>query len=94
MLSILGRKLSLKISGIQSQFLQILRLREEGVSFSHRPKVTGAEVLAVGCPFCMQMFETAKSSVADGPVVKDVVELIAEGLPVTSNGKTAEAAGN
>ena len=43
-------------------------------------KATGAEVLAVGCPFCMQMFETAKSSVADGPVVKDVVELIAEGL--------------
>jgi Fe-S oxidoreductase len=43
-------------------------------------KATGAEVLAVGCPFCMQMFETAKSSVADVPVVKDVVELIAEGL--------------
>ncbi len=44
-------------------------------------KSTGAEVLAVGCPFCMQMFETAKSSVADGPMVKDVAELIAERLP-------------
>jgi Fe-S oxidoreductase len=55
-------------------------------------KATGADVLAVGCPFCMQMFETAKSSVADGPVVKDVVELIAEGLSVTPDGKTAEAA--
>jgi Fe-S oxidoreductase len=44
-------------------------------------KSTGVEVLAVGCPFCMQMFETAKSSVADGPMVKDVAELIAERLP-------------
>jgi len=41
-------------------------------------KATGAEVLAVGCPFCMQMFETAKSSVGDGPEIKDVAELIAE----------------
>jgi Fe-S oxidoreductase len=55
-------------------------------------KATGADVLAVGCPFCMQMFETAKSSVPDGPVVKDIVELIAEGLPVTTNSKKAEAA--
>jgi Fe-S oxidoreductase/nitrate reductase gamma subunit len=43
-------------------------------------KSTGAEVLAVGCPFCMQMFETAKSSVADGPTIKDISELIAERL--------------
>jgi Fe-S oxidoreductase len=39
---------------------------------------TGAEVLAVGCPFCAQMFESAKSNVGDGPVIKDVAELIAE----------------
>jgi Fe-S oxidoreductase len=44
-------------------------------------KATGAEVLAVGCPFCMQMFDSAKTSVEGGPVVKDVVELIAEQLP-------------
>ncbi|MBK8027278.1 MAG: 4Fe-4S dicluster domain-containing protein [Chloroflexi bacterium] len=43
-------------------------------------KATGAEVLAVGCPFCMQMFESAKANVGEGPVVKDVVELIAERL--------------
>jgi Fe-S oxidoreductase len=43
-------------------------------------KATGAEVVAVGCPFCMQMFETAKSSLADGPVVKDIAELVAERL--------------
>ncbi len=41
-------------------------------------KATGAEVLAVGCPFCAQMFESAKANVGEGPVIKDVVELIAE----------------
>jgi Fe-S oxidoreductase len=44
-------------------------------------KATGAEVLAVGCPFCMQMFESAKANVGEGPIIKDVVELIAETLP-------------
>ena len=52
-----------------------------GVERYEEAKATGAEVLAVGCPFCMQMFETAKSSVADGPVIKDVAELVAERLP-------------
>lgn len=44
-------------------------------------KATGAETLAVGCPFCMQMFDSAKALTNDGPVVKDIVELIAERLP-------------
>ncbi len=44
-------------------------------------KSTGAEVLAVGCPFCMQMFETAQSGDAKPMIIKDVVELIAEALP-------------
>lgn len=43
-------------------------------------KATGADTVAVGCPFCLQMFESAKLSVEDGPAVKDVVELIAERL--------------
>ncbi|MBN8636676.1 MAG: (Fe-S)-binding protein [Anaerolineae bacterium] len=47
-------------------------------------KATGAEVVAVGCPFCMQMFETAKSTLGEGPEVKDIVELIADRLPVGS----------
>ncbi len=42
---------------------------------------TGADTLAVGCPFCMRMFVDAKGALADGPEVKDVVELIAERLP-------------
>jgi Fe-S oxidoreductase len=41
---------------------------------------TGAEVLAVGCPFCAQMFESARSNMGEGPVIKDVAELIAERL--------------
>ncbi len=45
---------------------------------------TGAEVVAVGCPFCMQMFETAKATLGAGPEVKDIVELIADHLPVAS----------
>jgi len=44
-------------------------------------KHTGADVVAVGCPFCMQMFESAQAEVTDGPVVKDVAELIADRLP-------------
>ncbi len=47
-------------------------------------KASGAEVLAVGCPFCMQMFESAKANVGDGLVIKDVVELIADRLPSPS----------
>ncbi|MGQ9909317.1 MAG: heterodisulfide reductase-related iron-sulfur binding cluster [Candidatus Flexifilum sp.] len=42
---------------------------------------SGAETVAVGCPFCMQMFETARSTLGQGPAIKDVVELIAEHLP-------------
>ena len=41
---------------------------------------TGADTLAVGCPFCMQMFETARASMPDGPVVRDIAEIIAERL--------------
>lgn len=41
---------------------------------------TGADTLAVGCPFCMQMFETAKSEHGDGPVVRDIAEMLAEQL--------------
>ncbi|MDQ7025476.1 MAG: (Fe-S)-binding protein [Anaerolineae bacterium] len=41
---------------------------------------TGADTLAVGCPFCMQMFNTAKSEKADGPEVRDIVEMLAERL--------------
>jgi Fe-S oxidoreductase len=44
-------------------------------------KATGAQVLAVGCPFCMQMFESAKANDAGSElIIKDVAELIAENL--------------
>ena len=47
---------------------------------------TGAEIVAVGCPFCMQMFETAKSTLGDGPIIKDIAELIADRLPQVAAG--------
>lgn len=43
-------------------------------------KATGADTMAVGCPFCMRMFEDASNEIADGPKVMDIVEIIAEGL--------------
>ncbi|MFP4321128.1 MAG: heterodisulfide reductase-related iron-sulfur binding cluster [Anaerolineales bacterium] len=56
---------------------------DEAVSVNryHEAAATGADVLAVGCPFCMQMFETARTEVENGPVVKDIAELIGENLP-------------
>lgn len=46
-------------------------------------KTTGADTLAVSCPFCMRMFEDASQS-EGGPVVKDVVEILAEKLGLES----------
>ncbi|NDJ59678.1 MAG: 4Fe-4S dicluster domain-containing protein [Chloroflexi bacterium] len=53
-------------------------------------KATGADVLAVGCPFCMQMFETAAGDIPNGPAVKDLAELIAERLPDTTTTAAAD----
>ncbi|MFN8420580.1 MAG: (Fe-S)-binding protein [Anaerolineae bacterium] len=47
-------------------------------------KATGADTLAVGCPFCMRMFSDASAEVKDGPQVKDVVEIVAERLNLNS----------
>ncbi len=44
----------------------------------------GADTLAVGCPFCMQMFESAQSVIGEGPVVKDIAELVADRLRIES----------
>ena len=41
---------------------------------------TGAETLAVGCPFCMRMFEDARAEAGGGPQVADIAEIIADGL--------------
>ncbi|WP_119071783.1 heterodisulfide reductase-related iron-sulfur binding cluster [Aggregatilinea lenta] len=47
-------------------------------------KDTGAETLAVGCPFCMRMLADAANdaSGAGGPQVKDVVEILAEQMGI------------
>jgi len=44
-------------------------------------KDTGADVLAVGCPFCMTMFKDAGGNNSDALIVKDIVELLADSLP-------------
>ncbi len=46
---------------------------------------TGAETLAVGCPFCLRMFVDASQDEAGagGPEVKDVAEIIAARLGLT-----------
>jgi len=41
---------------------------------------TGAETLAVGCPFCLRMFEDARAESGGGPQVADIAEIIADGL--------------
>jgi len=46
-------------------------------------KATGAEIVAVGCPFCMQMFNSAQASTEGGPEVKDIVELIADRITIS-----------
>jgi Fe-S oxidoreductase len=51
---------------------------------------TGAETLAVGCPFCMTMLTDASKSAEGGPQVKDVAELVAERLKTASPGSPAQ----
>jgi hypothetical protein len=40
----------------------------------------GDKVLAVGCPFCKSMLESTPAKGADGPVVRDVAELLLEAV--------------
>ena len=40
----------------------------------------GADTLAVGCPFCMRMFEDARNERESGPQVVDIAEVIAAQL--------------
>lgn len=41
-------------------------------------RATGAETLAVGCPFCMIMLNDAAKSEAGGPRLRDVAEIVAD----------------
>lgn len=45
---------------------------------------TGADTVAVGCPFCLGMLEGAAGTAGDGsPAIVDIAELVAAGLPGT-----------
>ncbi len=41
---------------------------------------TGADILAVACPYCLQMFEDATANLQAGIEVRDISELLAESL--------------
>ena len=43
-------------------------------------RATGAETLAVACPFCMRMLGDAGNEIGAGPEVVDIAEIIAEAL--------------
>ena len=43
-------------------------------------RATGADTVAVGCPFCLTMMSDRANAAQEGVAVKDVVELIAESL--------------
>ena len=51
---------------------------------------SGADIVATGCPFCLQMLESSKGDGA-GPVLRDVAELLAEGLPADDSGQEGSA---
>ncbi|MCY4170050.1 MAG: (Fe-S)-binding protein [Bacteroidetes bacterium] len=43
---------------------------------------TGASTVATGCPFCLTMLsDAATRSESEGPVIKDIAEIVAEQLP-------------
>jgi Fe-S oxidoreductase len=46
----------------------------------HQAQSTGAEVLAVGCPFCMVMLTDAGKDAGAQMQVKDVAEIVAEAM--------------
>jgi Fe-S oxidoreductase len=43
-------------------------------------RATGAETLAVGCPFCARMLNDANNAAGSPMAVKDVAEVIAAAL--------------
>ena len=43
-------------------------------------KATGANMVAVGCPFCLTMMNDAAKADNDSMQVKDVAEIVAERL--------------
>ncbi len=55
---------------------------EQAVNMTRYEEATqaGATTIAVGCPFCLTMLTDASKQAGDGVEVKDIVELVAEGL--------------
>jgi Fe-S oxidoreductase len=65
---------------------QMWKEEEKGVERVNAARVreamaTGADTLAVGCPFCMVMLTDAARDAGDRIRVRDVVEILADRLP-------------
>ena len=41
---------------------------------------TGADIIAVSCPYCLQMFEETLKSINSNVLVMDVTEILSESL--------------
>jgi Fe-S oxidoreductase len=64
---------------------QMWKEEEEGsarvnITRFNEAKATGADTVAVGCPFCLTMMNDASKADGDSMQVKDVAELVAERL--------------
>jgi len=61
---------------------QVPEKRKIGVIRVEEAMRTGAETLAVACPFCITMFEDGAKALGNENLrVKDIAEIIADGLP-------------
>jgi Fe-S oxidoreductase len=50
-------------------------------------RTTGAQVLAVGCPFCARMMNDANTNAGSPMAVKDVAEVVAAAIVETEAGR-------
>ena len=72
------------------QTRKVIRINERRAEHAVR---TGADTLAVGCPFCMRMLEDGvKSTPAEhAPVVKDIAEILLQAVTAAGNGEETRA---
>jgi len=60
---------------------EVQEKKKVGVIRAEEAAATGAQTLAVGCPFCITMFEDAFKTIGGTPMqVKDIAELVADSL--------------
>ncbi|MDA4114051.1 MAG: heterodisulfide reductase-related iron-sulfur binding cluster [Thaumarchaeota archaeon] len=61
---------------------QVPEKKKIGVIRVEEAVETGADTMAVGCPFCVAMFEDAAKTLGNETLeIRDIAEIVAEGLP-------------